>query len=71
VITLAHILWGIKSIIYVLLFDIALAGEVTRFLCYNPQTELPKRKVVDTVLRKQYIEALGTLKEIILELTSP
>jgi hypothetical protein len=38
-----------KSVIDPPFFDIAFPREVSRFLYYNPQTELLKREVIDFV----------------------
>jgi hypothetical protein len=49
VISLAHILWSTKSVANPPFFDITLPREVVPFLSDNPQTELPKREVIDSI----------------------
>jgi hypothetical protein len=53
-----------KPIIDLPFLDVTFPRKVSRFLYDDPQTELPKREVVDFVPGKQRIEALRTLKEM-------
>ena len=63
-ITPAHILQSMKPVIDLPFLDVTFPRKVSRFFYDDPQTELPKREVVDFVPGKQRIEALYTLKEM-------
>ena len=48
-VSLAHILWSVKSVAKPLFFYVAFSREVVPFFSDDPQTELLKREVIGLV----------------------
>jgi hypothetical protein len=51
-VSLAYVLWSVKSVAKPLFFYVAFPGEVVPFFSDNLQTELSKREVIGFILGK-------------------